>query len=618
MFGSILLAALGIGFLIFVHELGHFLAARLAGVRVEVFSLGFGPRLFGRVWRGTDFRLSLVPFGGYVMVAGQDPNDRRYPARESLWAKSVGQRALFWSGGVMMNLLFALVAFPLVFRAGVSFHAPVVGRVVAGGAAWEAGLQPGDRILAIGDKQVRSFDNLVVEAALAGGRTVDLRVRPASGDERVVTVLPQWNAAGGVYELGIVEAVAPALPTLSIEPRSPAAAAGLRDGDVLVAVDGLAPQGPTLERAVEPLLRGDAAPLALRVRRDEAGGGDERTVTVVPRPAAEPGPLRIGVGLLPRQVAGLRQGSAVVERLGLRRGDVLLAVDGEPFLAGELDAAASGPASLRVQVRRGGQPLVLETPVTAAEREAFVRDVALKVDDSLLLLPVSGQPAALAGMQPGDRIESVDGTAIRTFDALRDAIEGSEARPLAVVVRRAVAGDGVPVDPATGDLALRQRIELTLVPARHALFTTGLSPRFTNLAEEVRAASFGEALQLGTTFSVDLIKQLYVTLKRMVTGDVGAKNLGGIIRISQVSYEAAQRGPSWFFYLLAMLSLNLAFVNLLPIPVLDGGHLLFLLIEKVKGSPVSSRVFGYSQVVGLVFVLMLVLFVTYNDILRLL
>jgi len=114
-----------------------------------------------------------------------------------------------------------------------------------------------------------------------------------------------------------------------------------------------------------------------------------------------------------------------------------------------------------------------------------------------------------------------------------------------------------------------------------------------------------------------MIKQLYVTMKRMVTGDVGAKNLGGIIRISQVSYQAAQRGPSWFLYLLAMLSLNLAFVNLLPIPVLDGGHLLFLLIERIKGSPVSVNVLNYSQVLGLVLVLALVVFVTYNDILRL-
>ncbi|HEB52104.1 MAG TPA: RIP metalloprotease RseP, partial [bacterium] len=118
--------------------------------------------------------------------------------------------------------------------------------------------------------------------------------------------------------------------------------------------------------------------------------------------------------------------------------------------------------------------------------------------------------------------------------------------------------------------------------------------------------------------SLDLVKQLYVTMKRLVTGEVGANNLGGIIRISEVSYQAVQRGMPWFWYFLALLSVNLAFVNLLPIPVLDGGHLMFLLIEKVKGSPVSSKVFGYSQVVGLVFVLLLVLFVTYNDILRLL
>ena len=116
-FGSILLAILGIGLLIFLHEGGHFLAARLAGVRVEVFSLGFGPRIGGFHWRGTDFRLSAVPFGGYVMVAGQDPRDRRYPRSESLYSKSVGQRALFWSGGVIMNVLFALIVFPIVFGA---------------------------------------------------------------------------------------------------------------------------------------------------------------------------------------------------------------------------------------------------------------------------------------------------------------------------------------------------------------------------------------------------------------------------------------------------------------------------------------------------------------------
>ena len=615
-YGSILLAAVGIGLLIFIHELGHFLMARMAGVRVEVFSLGFGPRLFGWVWRGTDFRLSLVPFGGFVMVAGQDPSDRRYPARESLYAKTVAQRALFWSGGVLMNLLFALIAFPLVFRAGVDFQAPVVGGVVAGGAAWEAGLQPGDRVVSIGDKSLYSFENLFVEAALTGGRATALRLRNPAGEERVVTVLPQWNAAGGRYELGIVGAMAATMPTVEIKPDSAAAVAGLRSGDVLLAVEGKPPLGDGVEPALT-ILSGEQ-PFSVLVRQVEGEGTIERTLRVVPGMSTTPGPLRIGVTLMPRVVAGWRQGAAFVERLGLRRGDVLLAIDGLAFTSGKLSMVSEGSGPLRLHVLRDGAEMLLLQPASAAERIALATDVALRADDSLLLMPEPDLVAAQAGLRAGDRIESVNGRTISTFEDLREVVEDSAGKTLAVVVRRAKSGGSSSwIDPMTNDLALADRSEFTLV-ARAAQMPAGITPHFRALTEEVRAESFGAALRLGTAVSFDLIKQLYVTMKRMVTGDVGTKNLGGIIRISQVSYQAAQRGPSWFVYLMAMLSLNLAFVNLLPIPVLDGGHLMFLLIEKVKGSPVSSRVFGYSQVVGLVFVLMLVLFVTYNDILQLL
>ena len=171
---------------------------------------------------------------------------------------------------------------------------------------------------------------------------------------------------------------------------------------------------------------------------------------------------------------------------------------------------------------------------------------------------------------------------------------------------------------AAADEPSGETIDLTLSARRDPAPELGFRRSIAPLMNEIRAESLAEAVSLGTTCSLDLVKQLYVTMKRLITGEVGAKNLGGIIRISQVSYQAAQRGPSWFWYFLALLSINLAFVNLLPVPILDGGHLLFLLIEKVKGSPVSTRVFGYSQVIGLVFVLLLTLFVTYNDILRLL
>jgi len=610
---SVLLAALGIGFLIFVHEFGHFLAARLAGVRVERFSLGFGPRLCGFVWRGTDFRLSAVPFGGYVMVAGQDPADHRWPASESLHSKSAGQRTLFWCGGVLMNLLFAFVAFPLVFTAGVDFTAPVVGAVERGGACWEAGIAPGERIVAIGGKRLLSFDNLFVEAALTGGRPTPLRVRNEAGQERDATVLPQWNKASGLFELGVVAATT-GLPKLRIAEGSAAAAAGLAAGDVLLAVDGMAPVGATLPDVLATL--DGVAPFVARVRSGDA----EREVRITPRPTGKLDSPRIGVQPLPRQVRGIRQGASFVERLGLQRGDVLLAIDGVPFTGGDLAIAATGPATLRVHVRRGTAVTVLEQPASAADRADLAAAIVLRGDDSLLLLPSADAPAALAGIRAGERIAAIDGRPVRSFDDLRQAIERSGGRPLPITVASidpARAADGAFLDAASGELRLDHRRDLMLTAQAAAQVETGLSPQLAHRTELVRAESFGAALTLGTRLSLDMLKQLYVTLKRMVTGDVGAKNLGGIIRISQVSYQAAQRGPSWFFYLLAMLSLNLAFVNLLPIPVLDGGHLLFVLIEKIKGSPVSERVFGYSQVVGLVFVLMLLLFVTYNDILQL-
>ncbi|MBL8752788.1 MAG: RIP metalloprotease RseP, partial [Planctomycetes bacterium] len=350
-----------------------------------------------------------------------------------------------------------------------------------------------------------------------------------------------------------------------------------------------------------------------RVRRGE----QEVDARIVPVADATPEPARLGVRLLPRAVRGLRADEPFVQRLGLRRGDVVLAVDDVPFLGGSLDVARTGPANLRVQVRRGGQAVLLEQAASPAERAAFSDHVALQPDDSMLLLPAPDSAAFAAGMRAGDRIVAVDDQPVRTFDDLREIVEGSADKPLAIQVARA-DDRSVTLEPATGELALSTTTRLAITPLQTPRFDAGFVPQSKLRTEMMRAESFGQALAIGANLSVDMIKQLYVTVKRMVTGDVGAKNLGGIIRISQVSYQAAQRGLSWFLYLLAMLSLNLAFVNLLPIPVLDGGHLMFLLIEKVKGSPVSARVFGYSQVVGLVFVLMLLLFVTYNDILQLL
>jgi regulator of sigma E protease len=232
---------------------------------------------------------------------------------------------------------------------------------------------------------------------------------------------------------------------------------------------------------------------------------------------------------------------------------------------------------------------------------------------SLQITPSEGGAAILAGVQPGDWFVAINGVTLDGWEDLRSAVAGAGDKPLQVKLMRPATSTLTGLSKASGKV-----VELTIQPRVTPIPDIGCEYPVAPLMVEIRAESFGEAVKLGTVCSIDLIKQMYVTLKRLVTGEVGAKNLSGIVGISKHSYQAAQRGPSWFWYFLALLSVNLAFVNLLPIPVLDGGHLMFLLIEKVKGSPVSTKVFGYSQVIGLVFVLLLMLFVTYNDILRLL
>jgi regulator of sigma E protease len=305
----------------------------------------------------------------------------------------------------------------------------------------------------------------------------------------------------------------------------------------------------------------------------------------------------------------------LLERLGLRRDDRILQVDGAAFRGGPLPIGTGSP--LRLLVVRDGKPLALQSDCTAEERQRLRDDVVLKSGNQLVMAPVEGSAAEAAGMRTGDLLVAVDGEAARTFDDLRTRVEKIGAVPLRLTVQRAVQpGDDV-FDPETGDLRRPHTVELTVTPKIEPVGNSDVLVYTTERTEIVRANGFGHALQLGTAQSLDLVKQIYLTLKRMLTGDVGAKNLGGIIRISQVGYQAAKKGMAWFLFLLAMLSVNLAFINLLPVPVLDGGYLLFLLIEKVKGSPVNARVLGYSQVLGLVFVLLLVLLVTFNDIVQL-
>ena len=606
---------LGIGLVIFVHEAGHFLAARWCGVRVEVFSLGFGPRLFG--WRrgATLYQIAAVPVGGYVRMAGELPNGRGRPQRpDDLVSKSVGQRFFIYSGGVLMNVVFALVVFPIVLASGVPTNEPLV-VPDKGSPAWKAGLERGTRVLAVDGEEVWDFFHIPNEVALADRGPVDFVLLPPGATEPVrLPIEPVYSDNGGFRQIGVRPAADPGRRLL-VDESGPAARAGLRGDDRLLGVEGQ-------PAVLEPLVQLDRSlegggPVRLRVERE----GVEHAIEVAPEPGPESKRRYLGIEPLWNVVADWRPGNPWLERLGLVRGERLTAVDGlavtrSADLLGALLAPASGAEGIAFTFEDAdGAPRVVRLPErpTAAEAVGLDADLFLDRDeDSTLLRVQPDRPAALAGLATGDRLLSVATTRVETWGAVLEATRPAAERgePVVVVFERR--------DPATADGGPGAWTPHTVVvrPETHQQIYYGFGLRPARGV--YRTTSLGESISAGMTASWRFLTDAWLTLRRMLTRQVSTENLGGIITIGTVSYSFAEEGWAKLFFFLCMLSINLAFINVLPIPVLDGGHLFFCVIEAIKGSPVSERTLGYSQIVGLVLIVTLMVYVTYQDVLRLL
>jgi regulator of sigma E protease len=207
-------------------------------------------------------------------------------------------------------------------------------------------------------------------------------------------------------------------------------------------------------------------------------------------------------------------------------------------------------------------------------------------------------------MVSGDRVMRIAGTTVNTWTEILELAElhATKGEAVSVEVERTDANGPRRVPPLSVLPApvMRPVYGIALAPATHVYQASGPV----------------EAVSIGLSSTWKFTRDAWHTLKGIVLGQVSSKVLGGIITISAVSYSWAAVGLAKLFFFLCILSLNLAFLNVLPIPVLDGGHLFFLLIEKIKGSPVSERVLGYSQIVGLVLIVSLMVFVTYNDLMR--
>ncbi|MDG1051338.1 MAG: site-2 protease family protein [Planctomycetota bacterium] len=604
---NVLQVVLGIGLVIFVHEAGHFMAARWCGARVEVFSLGFGPRLFGWQRGDTLFQVAAVPLGGYVKVAGEYSDGLSgSPEPGTLATLSVPQRFLYFSGGVIMNVIFALVVLPLVMLAGLPALEPIVGAPTPGMPAWRAGVPAGTRILEVNGAEIVDFEHLVTAVALNGSNRAELKLQRPGEGATTVELTPQFDENLGFYRLGL-PAGFDVNHRLVVDPDGPAAAAGVGPEDQLLAVVGQ----PDVLRPEDQLRRAFAsrAPVTLKVQGPKGG---PREVTVEPLDTALD-IKRIGIGALSSRVKAARTtGPAhnMIASLGLLPGDRITHVAGSRVwdvqsIRDALLTLAKGSA-LELQVQRNGEAAALTT-FADVEPVLVLEDLALEVVDETSRVVVSpASPAAMAGVLAGDQVISVNGQGTDTWPTMLETIQREVAaeRDLKLEVWR---------DAEEGGAMTELTIDLAAAPVIVPDYGVRLAAARTIL----KADSLPSAISAGVGATKRFLVDVWLQLKKMLfSSEISTRNLGGIISISVISFDTASQGLPKLFFFLAILSINLAILNLLPIPILDGGHLLFLLIEGIKGSPVSERTFGYSQVVGMVMIMSLMVYVTYQDIVR--
>jgi regulator of sigma E protease len=416
-----LLTAFGIGLVIFVHEFGHFLCARAVGVDVEIFSLGFGPRLCGVVIRGTDYRISGVPLGGYVKVRGDQPGDAdSHPG--SYASKTIGQKFLVRAGGVLANLAFAIAVFPLTFGAGVEMEAPILGRVDPAGPAWRAGLRPGDEVLQIAGRPIHSFTDVFLEVALADPDGVPIEVKR---DDAVTTVVahPEYSTAFGTYALRVEQALT---PSIRVMPGGVAEKNALSDGDAIVAIDGVS----EIERFPDLLASPEGDAVALSVRGADGG---IREVSLAPEWRKNDRAQLVGIGPVTLEIVAVRERYARADA-PLRVGDRVVAaaeraVYTETDLARAVARLASG-AKLPLGVARGDATFVVE--FNGDGLRELLDDVAFgpvlgSGSGGLPGVPIvvsRGSSAERAGLVDGDRLLRIDGEATAEW---KHALERAKA-----------------------------------------------------------------------------------------------------------------------------------------------------------------------------------------------
>jgi regulator of sigma E protease len=705
---NVLLVLVGLGLVIFVHELGHFAVAKMCGVKCEKFYLGFdifGIKLCKFTWGETEYGIGALPLGGYVKMLGQEDNPARLreeierakaqqvsgelreagadeaespnetgqsnqptgtdertgdsgsaeidlaAAEQALFdprsylAQSVPKRMAIISAGVIMNVIFALVCAVIAYGMGVFQISCGVGAISPGEAAWNANMRIGDDIAAIRGKPVRRFSEM--QQAISVGDIEDgvsmVIQRPRVNEPIEVTVAPDRVRA--IPTIGIsnprTTTLSEALPVAIGSPpyRSLPAFQG---EDKLVVADGKPIENYADYHAQEALY--PEKTLEITVEREAKQADDEtQAAAESERVTIEVGPRRMrGLGLeMEMSPVTAVQPDSPAAKAGIRPGDMITAVNGDPpkdpmRLPDQLRRLSEQPdpvVTLTVSRQGVAEPLDVEVSLRRAdwyEHPLFIGSamsvpalgIAYKVENSVQGV-VSGSPAEKAGLEAGDTIveaefispdsETLEALGITDYEKQSiDPFEFDEEMPNWPSFIYALQE----LLPATRvKLTLADESTMELAPEEaDDWFNPNRGFNFQAKGFVLQAESLVEAITLGSEETLNALTLVFQFLHKLGTQQVSARALGGPVAIAKIAYHTASKGLPDLLVFLCLISANLAVINFLPIPVLDGGHMVFLAYEGIRGKPPSERVHVTLSYLGLIFILALMVFVLGLDI----
>lgn len=544
---SVLYFLLLVGVLVMIHELGHFVAAKLLDVKVLVVSLGYGRPLL-RVRAGdTDYQVCAFPIGGYVRILGiEHEATSKADAGRSFASRPLWQRVAIVLAGPAANLLLPVAIYFALFAGHTVLPAAVIGDVLDGGAAARAGLEPGDRVVEIDGKPVRYWEDIENAVQRSPGHELHLRVtRSGKTFERYVTPIEDVvrHRDGDVASQGRIGIThAPFVPLVGvIDGESPAARAGLRTGDLLISIDG--------------------------------------------QPVHNWTEVQHHLGKLARRAS-----------LVYFRGTELAGVPEIQLLA---------PGFADVVPDSGVDDHLARTTYTGIEHsEMFVAHVD------------PGLPADTAGLHPGDLITQLDDQPVVHWLDLDQRLQAEPHKTFKLTwMRAAPGGKSVALSAELTQVERRQLDDYGHTVTSLVFGARDDVDRGTGAMTQIEGR-FGYALTKALDRTGETVATMVTKFFQILGGDTPSDALGGPLMMYRVASVSGSRGLDSFLLMIALISINLGLINLLPIPMTDGGHLLVFAIEGARRRQLSPLARERLQRVGLVIIVLIVILAARNDVMR--